>query len=513
MISESGILVPEIQFLVLLIVAVIVAIVVKYVRLPYTIALLVVGILFGLTSIEEIELSQDLIFYIFLPVLLFEGSIHIDVDELRDNAKIILILAFIGLVLSTLLVGVIISEFTSMPLVFSVLFGAMIMPTDPVSVLALFKKLGVSKKLTTIVEGESLFNDGAGVVVFSVLLALATGSAEFNLVSTLIDFFYVVVGGLGIGLVLGYFAYGVLKHVDDHLIEILVTGILAYGSFIAAEQIGVSGVMGVVAAGLFIGNRGTEFAMSAKTRIAILTSWELAAFIINSVIFILMGIRIPLLSVYENINIVVVAVGAVVLARSLSVYPLIGLFNTKTRDRIPLSWQHVVNWGGLHGSIPIALMLGLPAIAYRAELSAMVFGVVLFSLIFQGLSVEPLIRRLGIIAVSEEEKEYERVMAKKILNQRANETLKQLYERKEIPNKLYLEFKDLYDREAEELREKASQRLESGELLEKQRSIARRKILVAQKSSVFESLRKGLISEEVASELMDELDSEMDSLG
>jgi CPA1 family monovalent cation:H+ antiporter len=514
MVLSPQILIPEIQFLVLLILAVIVAIVVKYIRLPYTIALVLVGILVGLAGIEEIELSKELIFYIFLPVLLFEGSIHIDFDRLRDNLKVISLLAFIGLTLSTFIVGVLINELTGIPLIFSVLFGAMIMPTDPVSVLALFKKMGVSKELTTIVEGESLFNDGTGVVLFEVLLALALGEAEFNLIVTFMGFGFVVVGGLGVGLILGYVAYGVLKHVDDHLIEVLITGILAYGTFIVAESVHASGVMGVVAAGLFIGNRGTEFAMSPTTRISILTSWEIAAFIVNSVIFLLLGVAIPVMRLYENGFLVLSAILAVVLARILSVYPLISLFNLGSRDRIPLKWQHVINWGGLHGSIPVALFLGLGSgMLYWNDISVMVFGVVLFSLIVQGLTVEPLIKRLGVLAVKPEEREYEKIMAKKISIQRARETVKELYDRKEIPQKVHQELRDFYEREAGELKTLASKKLEKQEILrEKQLKIAKRKILNAQKSSILESLRRGLISEEVASELMRDLDSEIDGL-
>ncbi len=513
MVVESQILVPEIQFIILLIISVIVAIAVKYVNLPYTIALLIVGMLVGLTGIEEIELSKGLIFFIFLPALLFEGSIHIDLNKLRDNAKIITILAFIGLTASVFIVGIIINEFTGIPLLPAVLFGAMIMPTDPVSVLALFKKLGVPKKLTTIVEGESLFNDGVGVVLFSVILALVSGEAEFNLVGTLINFSYVILGGLGIGLVSGYFAYGILKQLDDHLIEILITGILAYGTFIVAELIHASGVMGVVVAGLFIGNRGTEFAMSPKTRITILSSWELVVFIINSVIFLLMGIRIPVGLLLDNLQLVLIAICAVVFARAFCAYSLIGLFNIKSRKKISLGWQHVINWGGLHGSIPIALVLGLPVIEYGNELSIMVFGVVVFSLIFQGLTIEPLVKKLKIITSSPQEVEYEKIIAKKISIQKASDTLKELYRKKEIPSGLYSEFKEVYEKEAEYLKRLASEKLEmESVLLDKQRMIAKNKILTAQKSSVLESMRRGIISDEVAVELISELDSEIDAL-
>ena len=411
MVLASGILIPEIQLLILLTLMVIVAIIDKYIKLPYTMALVLAGILVGLAGIEGIELSRELIFFVFLPALLFEGAIHINPNRLRNNAKIILILSFFGLVLSTFIVGILIHKLTHIPLVFSVLFGAMVMPTDPVSVLALFNKLGVSKELTTIVEGESLFNDGVGVVLFEVLLALAIGSTDFNLIETILGFGYVVLGGLGIGLIMGYIAYIVLTHIDDDLIEIPITGILAYGTFIVAESIHVSGVMGVVVAGLFIGNHGTQFAMSPTTRTPIFTFWRTIAFIVNSTIFLLIGIRIPLGNLYESAFLVLAAIFAVVLARVLSVYPLVFLSNLKSKRKISGRWQHVINWGGLHGSIPIALVLGLkPDMAHIDEISVMVFGVVLFSLIVQCLTVEPLIKRLKIITAKSKEREYKEIL-------------------------------------------------------------------------------------------------------
>jgi monovalent cation:H+ antiporter, CPA1 family len=508
----------EVQFLVLLLIAVIVAIAVKYVRLPYTIALVLVGMVVGYTGIEEIELSKDLILFIFLPVLLFEGAIHIDIDRLRENGKLILFLSFIGLAIGTFSVGVMINYLTGIPILYAALFGAMIMPTDPVSVLALFKKMGVSPKLTNIVEGESLFNDGTGIVLFQVILSMILDASGLDIGGTLMSLGYVVLAGFGIGLVVGYVAYGLLKRIDDHLIEVIITGILAYGSFILAESGHASGVMAVVAAGLLIGNKGTQFAMSPTTRVSILTFWEIAAFIVNSIIFLLIGIRIPVSVLLQNANMVLIAIAVVVFARVLSTYPLISLFNLRSKksERISWNWQHVINWGGLHGSIPIALALGLPEIQYRPELLAMVFGVVLFSLVGQGLTIEPLIKRLKVAVVAEGEIAYEKLMTRKMVSKEALDTVKEMHERKEIPTKLYKELEEKYAKESTDLKDEISVMLEkegSVELLKKQKLIAERKITNAKKKTVAEALQKGMISDDSASELLAEIDDESEKMG
>ncbi len=510
---EEALVLTEIGFLGLLLIAVLVAIAVKYIRLPYTIALVLCGLGIGFMGFHSISLSKELILFVFLPPLLFEGAIHIDIDKLRENLTSILLLAVVGLSFGILLVGLLLNSLTGIELIYCLLFGAMIMPTDPISVLALFKKLGVSKRLSMIVEGESLFNDGVGIVLFMVILRVVEAS-HFSIVETIIEFLMVVLGGLLIGFIAGYSTYRFLRHIDDHLIEVVITGILAYGTFIACESLHVSGVMGVVAAGLLIGNRGTAFAMSPTTRIAIRDSWALTAFMVNSLIFLLIGIQIPIGNILSHPDLMVmitVSILVVLIARALTVYPLLMTLNLKSKRKISFAKMHVINWGGLHGSIPIALLLSLPAIPHLEELSFMVFGVVLFSLVVQGLTMEPLIKMLNLIKIRPEVEKYERILTEKISLQRALNEIKLMRENREIPANLYHELEKQYSVRLGELAEKIHELIEKyPDIRQNQIRYARKRMLLAQKSSIQDSTMKGIASYETGAKLIQKIDAEME---
>ena len=433
-------------------------------------------------------------------------------NKLKENLDLILLLAVIGLTASILIVGYALNILTGLPLIYALLFGAMIMPTDPVSVLALFKKLGVSRELSVLVEGESLFNDGTGIVLFSVILTLIENqNSQFNLGQTIIDFFFVVLGGLIIGLITGYAIYSILKRLDDHLIEVVLTGILAYGTFIICESIHVSGVIGVVAAGLLIGNRGTLFAMSPTTRIAIADSWELTAFMVNSLIFLLIGIQIPMQEIYSHLELIIYSIGVVLLARTLTVYPLTHLLNQKKKNKIPLSWMHIINLGGIHGSIPVALLLSLSGISYLSELSFMVFGTVLFSLVFQGLAIEPLVKKLNLAVKHLKIEIYKNLITKKIGVQRGLKELETMREDREIPQGVYNKLKDEYTILLNNLAKKIDELITEYPQIElNQTDYAKKRMLLAEKSSIQESIRKGIIGSDEASQIIQDTDAKLD---
>ena len=501
----TSIVVPEVQSLILLSIAAAVALAAKRLNFPYTISLVIVGVLVGFTGISGPLLTEEIILFLFLPPLLFEGSIHLNLGHLRKDSRLITTLALVGIMISVLIAGFIVNVATGLPLVYALLFGAIIMPTDPVSVLAIFKKLGVPKRLSTIVEGESVFNDGVGVVLYGVILATATSGA-LDISSAVVKFVTVVAGGLAIGIVLGYVVYGIMKGLDDHTIEVLLTIILVYSSFILAEEFHLSGVMAVVAAGLLIGNQGSEFAMSPTTRMYITNFWEIIVFTINSAIFLIIGVAIPIATMFRYLDMIIVGILAMIVARSIAVYLLVPISHGKS-ERVARGWQHVINIGGVHGSIPVALVLGLPTILYHEEISVMVFGAVLFSLIIQGLMIQPVLNALNITKVSSAELEFERVMAKKIALKGAIEEVKDLHTRSEISTGIRDELLEKYETQLKKSINELSLTLDDEALKEKTLLNAEKKILIAQRMGVDKAVRNGYISAEAAQEILREIES------
>lgn len=506
----DNLIVPEIQFLTLLTIAAGVAMAARHFRFPYTIALVLVGIFAGLTGLKAPALTEEIILFLFLPPLLFEGSIHFNVNQLKSNAKLIFSLSLFGLIFSALGVGFMVHYLTGIPLIYCLLFGAIIMPTDPVSVLALFKKIGVPKKLSTIVEGESVFNDGVGVVLYGIIIAMVI-SGNIDPFNALGKFFLVVIGGLGLGVALGYLAYGILKKVDDHTIEVLISIILAYSSFIIAESFHFSGVMAVVAAGILIGNKGTSMAMSPTTRLSINNFWEIAVFVVNSLIFLMIGIAIHIFTFIEFGFIILVGIISMVLVRSLIIYILVPI-STDKRDRIPLKWQHIINLGGIHGSIPIALVLGLPAMEFSREISTMVFGAVFFSLVVQGLSIQPLLNLMGIGKISEEERDYEKAFARKIALRSAIDEIHNLHNDALIPIGIRDDLLKKYEGFLEEARQELDIKLDNETLKEKKLLRAERQVLMAQRSAIDRAMKDGVIGEEAAHDLFRDIDTQLESL-
>jgi CPA1 family monovalent cation:H+ antiporter len=379
-------------------------------HLPYTIALTLVGLViamlpFGL-DVRETGLSRDLIFFVMLPPLLFQGALHIELNRLLQHLWPILVFAIIGVLISMFIIGGAYYWLggVSVGLV-ALLFGALISPTDPVSVLALFKEAKVPLDLRHIVEGESLFNDGIGVVIFSILLEMIIQSTGFHAGHALFEFVKVVAGGLVLGTVIGLAAFRLLGHLEDHLLENAICLVAAYGSFWLGEVLHVSGVIATVLTGLMIGNFGRRLSMSKRTTETIETFFESVDFLVNSLLFILIGLELQEVTgaeVRANLRPIGAALLAFLVARAVAVYPLYWLLNRWGLQRPPC-WAHVLFWGGLRGSIPIALLLGLSDAAltidghnYRPVLLVSGFAVVVFSLVGQGLTMKPLLKVLKI---------------------------------------------------------------------------------------------------------------------
>lgn len=386
----------------LLLVASGVAMASKWIPVPYTLSLVIVGLVISpMHFLPAIHISPELILLIFLPALLFEAAWNLKLDRLRANLIPILSLAVLGVILSVGLIAMILHFGTGLSWSSALLFGAVVSATDPVSVLALFRKLGAPERLTVILEGESLFNDGTAVVVFRIILGVVAGatglSSPGNLIAkSFIQFLIVVVGGVLLGGVIGFTASKLTSYFDDHLLEITLTTIAAYGSFILAERLHVSPVIAVLLTGMIIGNYGWQKGMSETTRVAIDSFWEYAAFVVNSLVFLLIGLEIQLSLLADYAGFIVWAVLAMTLARAITIYGLLPITNRLT-DVVSFRWRHVLFWGGLRGSLSIALVLSLPLnIPGREQLVAMTFGAVTFSLLAQGLTISPLMTLLRI---------------------------------------------------------------------------------------------------------------------
>lgn len=391
--NETGIVLEDL--LQLLTIAAFVAILVKKIHVPYTTALVLVGVAVSFLPLDmSVHLSKELVLLIVLPPLLFQGALHMQLSELRKHLFPIAVLAFPGLVVATFLVGTMLHYLLEMPWLKGLLFGAMVAATDPIAVLAIFREVGAPPRLRTLMEGESLFNDGTSVVLFTALFAVLYGGAEPSVVSVGISFLAVVLGGAVLGLVLGYLCFRLMKGLDDHLLEVTLTVVLVFGSFLVAETFHLSGVIAVVVAGLIIGNYGKLFSMSEKTAGTIDDFWEVVDFLINAFLFLLIGLEmkayVPDLASYVVPGALVVAI--VLLSRALTVYPVYYLAG-RSREAFPLGWAHIMVWGGLRGSIPIALVLGLPRdVPFRAEFLVLSAILVFFSLVVQTLTMKPLIK-------------------------------------------------------------------------------------------------------------------------
>jgi CPA1 family monovalent cation:H+ antiporter len=504
-------------FIALLLVASGVAMVTRWVRIPYTLALVLVGLVISpLHFLPVAHVSPELILLIFLPALLFEAAWNLKLDHLRENWLPITTLALAGVVLSVGVTGAILHFGVGLTWSSALLFGAMISATDPVSVLALFKKLGAPKRLTTVVEGESLFNDGTAVVIFRIILGVVmgttAGTAGGLALYSVREFCLVVFGGLAVGLVIGTIASVLTSYFDDHLLEITLTTIVAYGSFLLAEGMHVSPVIAVLAAGLIVGNYGRRRGMSPTTQLAVNSFWEYAAFVVNSLVFLLIGLEVQLPSLLGGLKEISWAVLGMLVGRAVSTYGLLPLTNRFT-EPLPFRWQHILFWGGLRGSLSIALVLSLPSsLPGREQLIVMIFGAVIFSLLAQGLTISPLLGWLRLAEGNSGLGEHERVQGELLAETAAIAELEGMRNRGAVIEPLYRKMRDGLERTQQDLSERLVALDLEGVALEMQERRLRQHLLNEKKARLFLLVREGLLSERTHQELNKKLDEELADL-
>lgn len=496
----------------LLLIASLVAIAVHRLRIPYTVALVVVGLLITFQQPLELAITPEVILALFVPPLIFEAAFHLNITELQRNLSPVLLLAVPGVILTTLIIAGIVAAGTSLALPLALVFGALMAATDPVAVVALFRTLGVPKRLAILVEGESLLNDGTAIVLFNLALAAAV-IGNFNAVQGIADFVRVSAGGLLVGLALGWVISRLIARVDDYLVETTLTTVLAFGSYLLAEQLHFSGVLAVVAAGLINGNLGPQ-GMSPTTRIVLFSFWEYVAFLANSLVFLLIGLQVNIPALMAQWQFVAWAIAAVLASRVVVVYGLTWMAN-RWVDPIPTRWQHIISWSGLRGAISLALALSLPAALGpdRDLLRVMAFGVVLFTLLAQGTTMGPLVRRLRIITHRESETEYElrhaRLTALHAAESHLEHQVKEGIISRHVWQVLKPELEDRVGSLVNAVHEvlNSNPELEAAEL-----RFARQELLRAERGALLGLRRDGVISDQVLERLSAEVDGELEQI-
>jgi len=391
----------------------------RWLKLPHTIGLVVIAlavsigilltdVVFPRLGLEDavrralIDIDfEDTLMKGVLSFLLFAGALHVDLDSLLSRRWAISILATVGILLSTVIVaGLMFFGFRALgfdvPFVMCLVFGALISPTDPVAVMGVLKQVEVPATLKAKIAGESLFNDGVGVVLYTVLVSLAVGGGDHGEVSFLGAaqlLLLEVVGGVALGLGAGYLTYRAMRPINEHNLEVLITLALVMGTYACASQLHLSGPLAVVVAGLFIGNHGKRFAMSQTTREHIDTFWSLLDELLNSLLFLAIGFEVIAITLTGRvIGAAALAVPVVLVARWVSVSGPIAILGF--RRQFTQGAVSVLTWGGLRGGISVALALALPPSPEKPLLLAITYGVVLFSIIVQGLTIGSVVRRV-----------------------------------------------------------------------------------------------------------------------
>ncbi|MDE3202497.1 MAG: Na+/H+ antiporter [Acidobacteriota bacterium] len=504
----------QIEFLIwMLIAASAIALAAARLRIPYTVALVLGGVALGSFHVPILDqhfahspdwLTPNVSLVIFLPALLFEGSLKIQFRKLRESLIPIGLLATVGVLAATLISGYVLHWVLGIPILVALVFGSIVAATDPISVLAIFKDMSVDKRLTINVEGESLFNDGTSVVVYGILVG-AVASGHLDILAGVRDFLVEVAGGAALGAAMGFVFSRITQRIDDPEIEITLTTILAYSAYLVAQSMHVSGVIATVAAGLMVGNFGMRTGMSWRTRIALWSFWEYASFLINSILFLLIGLQVHLDQLMHIWQAAALSIAAVFVGRIFSVYGLVPISN-RFSQRIPLRWQHVMVWGGMRGALSLALVLSVGnKFPYHDQLLNLTFAVVAFTIVAQGITLKPLIRLLGIAQGKDDE--YSRSRVRQVAIASAIAELETIASRQLISRPVHKQLRKELDARLEDANLSIDSILgDNQERLSDEFRVARAQLSSAEKGAIEQAMNDGWVSANTAGKLIEEVD-------
>ncbi len=516
--SSSGFTGLVSTLIILLMVATGVALITRKLRISYVVGLVLAGLAIPKSILPaSIGLDPEVILNLFLPILIFEASVNTDISRLRSTIKPILLLAGPGVVLSASITAVLLKFGVNLAWITACAVSVILTITDTVSVIAAFRSVTVPRALSTIVEGESLFNDGVAIVLLSIITTIFT-KGSFTITEGIQQLFIAFVGGSVLGLVLGYLCVGLFKQLDDALSTILLTVAVALGTFQIGNALGVSSAIAVMIAGLVIGNLGFR-QTSAPTEVSLLNFWEYAAFGANTFIFLLVGIEVDPQSLFNSTPMALLAIGAYQIGRIVAIYPLLYLLSFLDRP-IPLRWQHVLILGNVKGSLSMALTLSLPfGLPDRIQVVTLVFSTVLLSLVGQGLSLAWFVKRLNLSKPSASKQRLENLQLTLITSKAAQRELASLLESGILSKSIYeelfasyqariatseLELRNIYNQTANE---QIDPHEEQGHL-----AATHRRLYLAEKVAINDAIRKGLIADDTCHDYLKALNEKLLSL-
>ncbi|BAU66804.1 Na+/H+ antiporter [Stanieria sp. NIES-3757] len=504
--------------IILLLVATAVALITRWLKISYVIGLVLAGLAISKQALpESIGLNPDVILNLFLPILIFEAAINTEISRLRSTIKPITLLAGPGVVLSAGITAALLKYGLNLEWITACAIGVILTITDTVSVIAAFRTVPVPDRLATIVEGESLLNDGVALVLLSLISTIHT-QGSFSVGQGIEQLLIAFVGGGILGLGLGYLCLSLFKYLDDALSTILLTVAVSLGTFQIGQLLGVSSAIAVLIAGLVIGNLGFR-QTSATTKVTLLNFWEYAGFGVNTFIFLLVGIEVEPLILLRTIPAALLAILAYQIGRICVIYPLLYLLSFFDRP-LPLRWQHILIVGNVKGSLSMALALSLPlTLPGRTDVITLVFSTVLVSFIGQGLSLSWFVKKLKLSKHSSIKQKIENLQLNLIASKAAQQELKNLLQSGSLPKSLYEELFATYQARIasseRELRDIYNQRItkpqknaEKGNYLDG----LRRRLYLAEKGAINDAVRKGLLSDDLAQSQIKELNEKLLSL-